>query len=214
VIRVLVVDDHGVVREGLRHLLGRQPDVEVVGEAADGREAVDLAGRLHPDVVLLDLLMPVLDGVEALGQIRAGSPGSRVVVLTSSHDDRQILPALRAGALSYLLKDCEPEEVVAAVRAAAAGTSVLSPQVTARVLGALRGRPVPTAGAEALTERERQVLTHVARGHSNRRIAAGLHISEETVKTHVSHVIAKLGAADRTDAAVQALRLGLIDLDG
>jgi DNA-binding NarL/FixJ family response regulator len=209
VIRVLVVDDHGVVREGLHHLLGRQPDLEVVGEAADGVEAVSLAARLRPDVVLLDLLMPVLDGVAALGEIRAASPGSRVVVLSSSHDDRQILPALRAGALSYLVKDCEPEEVVAAVRAAAAGTSVLSPQVTARVLGALQGRPGPREG---LSEREREVLSHVARGHSNRRIAAALHISEETVKTHVSHAIAKLGAADRTGAAVQAIRLGLIDI--
>jgi DNA-binding NarL/FixJ family response regulator len=211
VIRVLIVDDHGVVREGLRHLLGRQPDLEVVGEAADGGAAVDLAASLRPDVVLLDLLMPVVDGVAALAAIRAASPGTRVVVLSSSHDDRQIMPALRAGALSYLVKDCEPEEVVAAVRAAANDTGVLSPQVTLRVLGALRGRPA--AGLDALTERERQVLTHVARGHSNRRIAAALHISEETVKTHVSHVIAKLGAADRTSAAVRALRLGLIDPD-
>ena len=214
-IRVLVVDDHSVVRLGLRSLLGRQPDLEVVGEAGDGREAARLAAALRPDVVLLDLLMPDVGGVEALAAIRTGSPESRVVVLSSSHDDRQVLPALRAGALSYLLKDVEPEEVVAAVRAAARGESVLSPHVTSRVLGELRGdpRPAPQSGPDALTPRELEVLERVARGHSNRRIAAALHISDETVKTHVSHVIAKLRVPDRTAAAVHALRSGLIQLD-
>jgi NarL family two-component system response regulator LiaR len=213
VIRVLIADDHGVVRQGLRYLLEKQPDLEVVGEAGDGAEAVRLAEELRPDVVLLDLLMPVMDGVEALAEI-GRLPEVRVVVLSSSHEDAQILPAIRAGALSYLLKDIAPQKVVAAVRAAARGESVLSPQVTSRVLGEMRRRTRAPAqlGPVALTPREQEVLARVARGQSNRRIAAALHVSEETVKTHVSHVLAKLEVGDRTAAAVYAVQHGLIEV--
>ena len=207
-IRVLVVDDHAVVREGLRTFLELQEGIEVAGEAADGEEAIEAAERLRPDVVLMDLVMPALDGLAAMRVLRERVPGARVIVLTSFADDDKLLPALRAGAAGYLLKNAEPQELARAVRAANAGEALLDPHVAARLVDALAGEKEPL---DRLTPREREVLQLIGRGFSNKRIAQGLRLSEKTVKTHVGHVLAKLGVDDRTQAAVFAVRAGLID---
>jgi NarL family two-component system response regulator LiaR len=205
-IRVLIVDDHAVVREGLRTFLDLQDGLEVVGEAGDGEEAVQLIRRLRPDVVLMDLVMPKLDGVEAMRQLRESSPETRVIVLTSFLDDERLLPAIRAGAAGYLLKDVQPQELAQAVRTAHAGKALIDPAVAARLVDTLAdGRDEST---EQLTPREREVLDLIARGFSNKRIALELGVAEKTVKTHVSHVLAKLGVSDRTQAALYAARLG------
>jgi NarL family two-component system response regulator LiaR len=209
VTRLLIVDDHPVVRRGLRSLLESQAGLEVVGEAGDGGSAPALAAELRADVVVLDLVLGDEDGAEVVRQIRRRAPRAAVVVLTSYHGDELIARSLRAGALSYLLKDSEPDELVKAVRAAARGESVLHPHVAARVLGQLRGERL----TDDLTPREMEVLTRIARGQTNREIAAGLYVSDETVKSHVSSVLAKLRLADRTQAAVYALRRGLVPLD-
>jgi NarL family two-component system response regulator LiaR len=207
-IRVLVVDDHAVVREGLRTFLKLQDGIEVAGEAADGEEAIEAAERLRPDVVLMDLVMPALDGLAAMRALRERVPGARVIVLTSFADDDKLLPALRAGAAGYLLKNAEPQELARAVRAAHAGEALLDPHVAARLVDALAGEKEPL---DRLTRREREVLQLIGRGFSNKRIAQELRLSEKTVKTHVGHVLAKLGVDDRTQAAVLAVRAGLID---
>jgi DNA-binding NarL/FixJ family response regulator len=207
-IRVLVVDDHAVVREGLRTFLELQDGIEVAGEAADGAEAIEAAERLRPDVVLMDLVMPALDGLAAMRALRERVPGARVIVLTSFADDDKLLPALRAGAAGYLLKNAEPQELARAVRAANAGEALLDPHVAARLVDALAGEKEPL---DRLTPREREVLQLIGRGFSNKRIAQELRLSEKTVKTHVGHVLAKLGVDDRTQAAVFAVRAGLID---
>ena len=207
-IRVLIVDDHAVVREGLRAFLELQDGIEVAGEAADGEEAVAAAERLRPDVVLMDLVMPRLDGVAAMRALRERVPGARVVVLTSFLDDDKLLPALRAGAAGYLLKNAQPQELVRAVRAAHAGEALLDPVVAARLVDALAGDGDPL---DRLTPRERQVLELIGRGFPNKRIARELVISEKTVKAHVGHVLAKLGVTDRTQAAVVAVRAGLVE---
>jgi two-component system, NarL family, response regulator LiaR len=204
-IRVLIADDHAVVREGLRTFLELQEDIEVAGEAADGREAVDEAGRLRPDVVLMDLVMPRLDGVEAMRELRKRVPGARVVVLTSFLEDERLLPALRAGAAGYLLKNVEPRELARSIRLAAAGEALIDPAVAARLVDAL-GSDRRAEHAE-LTPREQEVLDLIGRGFANKRIALELGIAEKTVKTHVSHVLAKLGVSDRTQAALYAARL-------
>jgi len=205
-IRILLADDHGVVREGLRTFLALQDGLEVVGEAADGEEAVREAERLRPDVVLMDLVMPKLDGVEAMRELRARLPGARVIVLTSFADDERLLPAIQAGAAGYLLKNVQPAELARAVRLAHAGDTLLDPSVAARLVDAIAtDQPV-----ERLTPREREVLVLVGRGMSNKRIARELGLSEKTVKTHVANVLHKLGATDRTQAAVYAVRTGLI----
>lgn len=206
VIRVVVADDHPIVREGLRRFLDSRDGIEVVGEAADGEQAVARAARLQPDVVLLDLVMPVLDGLGAIERILARDPDARVLVLTSFAGEDQVLPALRAGASGYLLKDADPAEVERAVRAVAAGESPLDPAVAGRVLRAVRPGSDPLV---ALTPREREVLGLLARGLTNRQIARELVVAEKTVKTHVSAVLAKLGLADRTQAALLAVREGL-----
>lgn len=206
VIRVVVADDHPIVRVGLRRFLDSRDGIEVVGEAADGEQAVARAARLQPDVVLLDLVMPVLDGLGAIERILARDPDARVLVLTSFAGEDQVLPALRAGASGYLLKDADPAEVERAVRAVAAGESPLDPAVAGRVLRAVRPGSDPLA---ALTPREREVLGLLARGLTNRQIARELVVAEKTVKTHVSAVLAKLGLADRTQAALLAVREGL-----
>ena len=198
---VLIADDHALVRRGIRSLLELHRDITVVGEAADARSALELARQLRPRVVLLDLLLPDADGADTLRQIRRSNPATQVVVLTSYHADDLILRAVEAGALSYLLKDVDPPELVHAVRAAARGETVLHPRVGSQVLRCVRGARAP----DPLTRRERTVLSLIARGQSNRDIARGLSVSIETVKTHVSHILAKLGLQDRTQAAIYAL---------
>jgi len=202
---VLIADDHAVVREGLRTFLDLQDGIEVVGEAADGRQAVDEAERLRPDVVLMDLVMPQLDGVEAMRELHSRVPGARAVVLTSFLDEERLLPALRAGAAGYLLKNVEPRELARSIRLAAAGEALIDPAVAARLVDAL-GDEQPAEHAE-LTPREQEVLELIGRGYANKRIALELGIAEKTVKTHVSHVLAKLGVSDRTQAALYAARL-------
>ncbi|MFL5837733.1 MAG: response regulator [Solirubrobacteraceae bacterium] len=202
-IRVLVVDDHAVVREGLRTFLSLQDGIEVVGEAGDGREAIAAAQRLRPDVVLMDLVMPRVDGVEAMRELRDHVPGARVIVLTSFLEDDRLLPAIRAGAAGYLLKNVEPSELARAVRTADAGEALIDPAVAARLVDALASDHRPE---QPLTSREQDVLALVARGYANKRIARELGIAEKTVKTHVSHVLAKLGVSDRTQAALYATR--------
>jgi NarL family two-component system response regulator LiaR len=202
-IRVLLVDDHPVVRQGLRALLSIQDGIEVVGEAGDGEAAVAAADRLSPDVVLMDVVMPTMDGVEALRRIGERRPQTRVVMLTSYADERQAMEAVDAGATGFLLKDASPRDVAAAIRAAHRGEAVLHPSVAAKLL-AERRRP-PAAHAD-LTARELEVLRLIARGLQNKQIAAQLHLSEKTVKTHVSAILRKLGVADRTQAAVYAVR--------
>jgi NarL family two-component system response regulator LiaR len=210
VISVLIADDHPFVRHGLRTYLDTLDDLEVAGEAADGAEAVDLAGRLLPDVVLMDLVMPELDGVEATRKIRAASPSTKVIVLTSFADDEKVFPAIKAGAAGYLLKDVHPAELADAVRKASRGEALLAPSVAARLMQEVAGeRPA----ASGLTERELEVLRLIARGMSNKQIAHELVVSEKTVKTHVSNILAKLHLADRTQAALYAVREGLAELD-
>jgi len=209
-VRVLVVDDHTVVRKGLCALLATEPGVEVVAEAADGREAVALAAALAPDVVLMDLEMPGVGGVEATRRIVAASPEIRVVVLTGFAAEALLLPAVRAGATGYLLKSCTPEALVPAVRPAAAGGSVLDPSVAGRLLREVAGGSRSSPSLDALTDRERDVLRELAHGLANRQIADRLGVSESTVRTHVGHVLAKLGLETRTQAALLALHVGLV----
>jgi two-component system, NarL family, response regulator LiaR len=212
-IRVMIVDDHAVVREGLRTFLQLQEGMEVVGEAADGEEAVERALVLAPDVILMDLVMPGLDGAGAMRLLRERAPASRVIVLTSFLDDERLMPAMQSGAAGYLLKDVEPAELARAVRGACADEAVIDPTVAARLLRRLgEGTPPTTssAGDLDLTRREREVLELIAAGHSNKRIALELGIAEKTVKTHVGHLLAKLGVADRTQAALLAVRRGLV----
>jgi len=213
-ITVLIVDDHALVRQGVRGYLEAQPDISIAGEAASGEEAVRLAADQVPDVVLMDLLMPGMDGVEATRRVRRVSPRSQVVVLTSYHEDVHIFPAIKAGALSYLLKDVGPEELAGAVRAAARGEAVLHPHVATRVMQELRGtrREVPNPFAE-LTDRELEVMHLIAEGLSNALIAERLVLSEKTVKGYVSNILSKLHLADRTQAAVFAWREGMMRPD-
>ena len=208
-ISVLLVDDHAVVREGLRTFLELQDGLEVVGEAGDGEEAVRVAERLRPDVILMDLVMPRLDGVGAMRELRRRAPASRVIVLTSFTDDEKLLPAIQAGAAGYLLKNVQPRELARAVRAAHAGEALLDPSVAAKLMEAI-AQPQGEEPAEQLTAREREVLELIARGFSNKRIAVELGVAEKTVKTHVGHVLAKLGIHDRTQAALYAVRAGLV----
>ncbi len=215
-IRILLVDDHAVVREGLRAFLALQDGFEIVGEAADGDEAVERAAELEPDVILMDLVMPKLDGVSAMRELRRrGGRASKahVIVLTSFLDDDRLLPALEAGAAGYLLKNSQPTELARAVRAAQSGEAIIDPTAAARLVHALsdpdRARSGPTP-LDQLTSREREVLILIAQGRANKRIALELGISEKTVKTHVGHVLAKLGVTDRTQAAVLAVQEGLL----
>jgi two-component system, NarL family, response regulator LiaR len=201
-IRILIVDDHAVVREGLRTFLELQDGLEVVGEAGDGEEALPLAERLEPDVVLMDLVMPKLDGVGAMRELRRRVPGARVIVLTSFLEDDRLLPAIRAGAAGYLLKNVQPQELARAIRLADEGEALIDPAVAARLVDAVADGQADEP--EPLTPREQEVLGLIARGYSNKRIALELGVAQKTVKTHVSHVLAKLGVADRTQAALYA----------
>jgi DNA-binding NarL/FixJ family response regulator len=209
-IRVLLVDDHAVVREGLRTFLSLQDGISVVGEAGDGEAGVRAAEQHKPDVVLMDLVMPRLDGVGAMRELRRRLPSARVIVLTSFLDDDRLLPAIQAGAAGYLLKDAEPREIARAIRTAHAGETLLDPAVAARLVEAI-STPAGQAAPERLTAREREVLLLIARGYANKRIALELGVAEKTVKTHVGHVLAKLGVTDRTQAAVYAVRAGLAE---
>jgi NarL family two-component system response regulator LiaR len=213
-ISVLLVDDHSVVRQGVRAFLITQPDLTVVGEAASGEEAVQLAEQTVPDVILMDLIMPNMDGVEATRRVKQVSPRSQIVVLTSYHEDEHIFPALKAGALSYILKDVSAMELADAVRKAAAGDAVLHPRVAARVIKELQGRREDALNPfTELSERELEVLKLIADGMSNGEIAAKLVLSEKTVKGHVSNILSKLQLADRTQAAVYAWRQGVVRKD-
>ncbi|HKV84761.1 MAG TPA: response regulator transcription factor [Ktedonobacterales bacterium] len=211
-VTVLIVDDHSVVREGARAFLEAQADLTVVGEAESGEEAVRQAQALIPDVVLMDLILPGINGIEATRQIKRVSPRSQVIVLTSYFADEHVFPALRAGALSYTLKDIRPSELAEIVRKAARGESVLHPRVAGRLIQDVRAakRPAPAVFAD-LTERELEVLRLIAEGHSNAAIAEQLVLSEKTVKGHVSNILSKLHMDDRTQAAVYAWQQGLME---
>jgi two-component system, NarL family, response regulator LiaR len=208
-VRLLITDDHDVVRQGLRLYLGRDPEIEVVGEAADGYEAVELARSLKPDVVLMDLLMPRMDGIAATEAIRAELPEVEVVALTSVLEDASVTGAIRAGAIGYLLKDTKAEELYRAIKGAAAGQVQLAPEAAARLMREVR---VPES-SEDLTERETEVLKRVARGRANKEIARDLFVEERTVKSHVTSILRKLGVKSRTQAALYAVRTGLITVD-
>jgi DNA-binding NarL/FixJ family response regulator len=212
-IRILLVDDQALFREGLRTLLSLQPDVEVAGEAAHGEEALRLAATLRPDVVLMDLQMPVMDGAAATRKLKAQQPDARVIILTTFDDDESVFEALRAGAVGYLLKDTPSARLVEAIRMTARGESFLAPSIASKVVAEfarLSPRLAPDTMLEPLSEREVEVLRLIARGASNREIAAELVIAEGTVKNHVTNILAKLGAADRTEAAMKAKEWGKI----
>jgi DNA-binding NarL/FixJ family response regulator len=208
-IRVLIVDDHAVVRQGLRIFLDTERDFEVVGEAPDGEEAVRLARALRPDIVLMDLLMPGIGGTEATRRIRSELDDVEVVALTSVLDDESVVAAVRAGAIGYLLKSAEADDLRRSLRAAAAGQVQLDPAAAARLVREVRSPPA----VEALTERESEVMRLLARGLANKEIGRDLRISEDTVKTHVSRILAKLGVQSRTQAVLHAMRMGLVDRD-
>ena len=213
VIRVLIADDHAIVRRGISALLETKADIQVVGEAADGEEAVAQTERLRPDVVLMDLMMPRMDGIEAIRRITARCPGVRALVLTSFAADDKLFPALKAGALGYLLKDSGPEELVQAIRQVHRGESSLHPSIARKVLRELThpsGHPAP---GDALTDRELEVLRLVAQGLSTQEIAKRLVITEATARTHVSNVLSKLHLSSRTQAVLYALREGLVSLE-
>lgn len=206
-VRVVIVDDHSVVRQGLRLFLGSDPELEIIGEGKNGIEALELTRQLHPDVVVMDLLMPVMDGIEATEKIRREYPEVEVVALTSVLEDKSVVDAIRAGAIGYMMKDTEAHELRRVIKAAAAGQVQLSSPVTERLLHELRTPDLkPT-----LTHREVDVLRLLASGKSNKDISHALHISEQTVKTHVSHVLNKLGVPSRTQATLYAIRTGLVD---
>lgn len=207
-IRLLIADDHPVVRDGLAGMLASQPDLQLVGAAADGRQAVDLAASTHPDVLLLDLRMPGMDGVQAIGELRSRHPEIRVLVLTTYDTDADILRAIEAGASGYLLKDAPREDLFQAIRTVAGGQTYLSPVVASRLVQMVRA-----PADDAPSERELEVLALVARGMSNKEIGRQLHIGEATVKSHLLHVFAKLGASDRTHAVTIALQRGLVRLE-
>jgi len=207
-IRVLIADDHHVVRQGLRMFLGLDPELQVVGEASNGQEAVAQARQLKPDVILMDLIMPVMDGVTAIEVIRRELPDVEVLALTSVLDDGSVVGAVKAGAIGYLLKDTKADELCRAIKAAAAGQVQLSPQAAARLMREVRAPERP----DSLTERETEVLRLLALGKANKEIAVALNIGETTVKTHVSNILMKLGVPSRTQAALYAVRIGLVSV--
>lgn len=208
-VRVILADDHTVMRQGVRMLLTLDPDIEVVGEASNGQEAVELTRQLQPDVVLMDLLMPVMDGLTAITIIRRDLPQTEIVALTSVLEDSVVTDVVRAGAIGYLLKDASGEDVVRAVKSAAAGQVHLSPQAAAKLIKDVRSPEQP----QALTQRETDVLKLLARGHSNKEIAQALNIGEKTVHSHVGAILSKLKVPSRTQAALYAIRTGLVSLN-
>ena len=211
-ISVLLTDDHQVVRQGIRMVLDLDPELEVVGEASNGEEALHQARRLKPDVVLMDLVMPVMDGVKATGEIRRELPDTEVVALTSVLEDASVTGAVKAGAIGYLLKNTGGDELCQAIKAAAAGQVQLAPEAAARLMREVR-IPENSESLEALTERETEVLKLVARGQANKQIARNLYIGEKTVKTHVRNILMKFSVRSRTQAALYAARYGLVSLE-
>jgi DNA-binding NarL/FixJ family response regulator len=207
-IRIVLADDHSVVRQGLKMFLALDPDFEVVGEAENGAQAVELARKLGPDVVLMDLLMPVMDGITAIGLIRKEMPDTEVIALTSVLEDASVVGAVKAGAIGYLLKDTQSDELLRSIKAAAAGQVQLSPQAAARLMREVR---TPDS-SQGLTERETEVLRLLAQGKANKEIALELVIGEKTVKTHVSNILMKLGVQSRTQAALYAAQRGMVTL--
>jgi len=205
-IKILIVDDHSVVRQGLRMFLNLEPDFNIVGEAVNGVDAIQKVSQLKPDVVLMDLLMPVMDGIEAISKIKKNYPDVEVIALTSVLEDAAVYNAIRAGAIGYLLKDTEADELIRAIKAAASGQVQLSPKIAERLVREVSAPDNP----EKLTDREKEVLIMLADGKSNKEIAAGLYIGETTVKTHVSNILMKLGVPSRTQAALYAIRIGLV----
>jgi len=213
-IKVLITDDHPVVRKGLSAFLAaKAAGIEVVGEAVNGKEALERTKELNPDVILMDLLMPVMDGIEAIKQIKAEIPEARILVMTSFATDEMVFPAIKAGALGYLLKDSDPDELVNAIRRIHRGEPSLHPKIAQKVLMEISSPAAKTPSEDPLTERELEVLQSVARGLSNQEIGVALSISETTVRTHVSRILSKLHLASRTQAALYALKEGLADLD-
>ena len=212
-IRVLIVDDHAVVRQGLRAFLQTQDDIDIAGEAADGEEAVRRVRELVPDVVLMDLVMPKLDGIAAIREIRSLSPSTKVIVLTSFADDEKVFAAVKAGAAGYLLKDVRPQELGEAIRVVNRGEALLHPTVAAKLMQEVAESGRREASPDSLTDREMDVLRLIARGMSNKEIALELGVAEKTVKTHVSNILQKLHLADRTQAALYAVRERLVDLE-
>jgi DNA-binding NarL/FixJ family response regulator len=212
-IRVLIADDHDVVRMGIQALLVDAGDVEIVGEAGDGHEAVAAAERLRPDVILMDLLMPRMDGVDAIRTILERQPGARIIILTGSSVDSMILAALRAGALSFVDKAAVRRELLQAVRLAARGEPWIPPSLSHHLLGLGQHVAAPTAAVDGLTDREIEILRQVATGRTNRQIADELHLSEGTVRTHMTRILAKLGLSNRVEAAIYALREGVASLE-
>lgn len=214
-IKVLIVDDHRVVRQGLRTFLELHEDVVVVGEAGDGQTAVELVRALEPNVVLMDLVMPGMDGISATRQIRALGSGAKVIALTSFTEDNKVFPAIQAGASGYLLKDVSPDDLVEAIRAAYRGEARLHPDIARRLMEQVAHQPVLSGEphTESLTEREHDVIRLVAHGCSNQHIAQALVISEKTVKTHVSNILSKLQLEDRTQLAIYAIKTGLVNPD-
>jgi len=213
IIRVLIVDDHPVVRRGLRTLLGSESGFEPIGEAIDGAEAVNLARSLQPDVILLDMVMPRKNGLEAINEIKHENPEARILVLTSFAEDEKVFPAIKAGALGYLLKDSSPEELLEAIRNVYQGQSSLHPTIARKLINELKQPAELTAAQTTLTDREVEVLKLVARGFTNQEIADRLVLSEWTVRTHVRNILEKLHLANRTQAALYALKEGLADLN-
>jgi len=211
-IRVLVADDHAIVRKGICALLATEPGIEVVGEAGDGHDAIAKAQRLQPDVILMDLVMPGMDGLEATRCLTSCQPATRILVLTSFHGDDKVFPAIKAGAQGYLLKDSGPEELLRSIEQVYRGESSLHPSIARKLLQELAKPPAQESQADALTEREIEVLRLVAQGQSNREISDQLTISEATVRTHVSNILSKLNLCSRTQAALYALREGLASL--
>lgn len=212
-IRVFVADDHAIVRQGIRALLSTEPGIEVIGEVGDGERAVEQVLALRPDVTVIDLVLPGIEGAEAIARIRSNWPEARILVLTSFVSDEKVLPAIRAGARGYLLKDSSPEELVRAIRQVDRGESPIDPAVAGWVMRELSKPQTPVPGIDALTARELDVLREVARGFSNQEIAVRLNLGEATVRTHISHILSKIGLASRTQATLYALREGLVSLD-